>query len=341
VPNGISLTIGGWTSGSSVEVDLDGPTGQGKLIGTTAVNGPRPDVVQVTGRQDLANSGFSLSWTPTGVPNGTHALFVYAFAGSASTSQQIQIMVTGGPNRPAGGPYPPGANYYAPGNYFTGQTTNCNPDFPNYNYLYPSNTPCSGGSLCNPFFPNESTLYTNNVPCNGTYPGGAPYYGYSGNCYNYYPPIATSYSNTCTAPSTTYNGACNPYFPTIETAYPNNVPCPPSTTIGCNPAIGPVYGSTVPCTGTGGPLPPPSNVNAGQTRPGTVTINWNAVAGATDYTVLQSSTAGGQYTFVTEINGSSTIVSGLPNGTYYFAVVANSSQGPSAPAPANPVTVSF
>jgi len=90
---GQSFDIGGWSSGTQVSVYLDSPTGQ--LLGTASVDEPRPDVVQVLGRPDLANSGFDVTWLVSGVTDATHTLFVVATGGGPSTTQQIPITVTG------------------------------------------------------------------------------------------------------------------------------------------------------------------------------------------------------------------------------------------------------
>ncbi|MEA2641747.1 MAG: hypothetical protein QOF51_3141, partial [Chloroflexota bacterium] len=78
VNNGDTIDIGGWTDGARVDVYLDGPAGVGTGIGTTMVDGARPDVARVTGHADLANSGFDLYWDPTDLSAGPHTLYVYS-----------------------------------------------------------------------------------------------------------------------------------------------------------------------------------------------------------------------------------------------------------------------
>src|SRR5579871_5449314 len=256
---------------------------------------------------------------------------------------------------------------------------NCNPDFPNFNSNYPSNIPCSGANFanCNPFYPNENTLYPNDVPCAGTasyytancnpfYPTASTLYpndiqcastmapGYSA-CNPMYPTAVPGYATNVPCSNGTLYGntggiTCNPTYPVPNSSYPSNIPCPGNTTSNystlCSPSMGSTFGNmgsylySGPCIVTG--LAGPSSVQAGQSAPGTATINWNAVNGATSYTVLRSVNGpSGPYTLVTtSTTSTSTIMSGLtPGTTYYFAVAANGVSGSSMPMPANPVTI--
>ena len=102
------------------------------------------------------------------------------------------------------------------------------------------------------------------------------------------------------------------------------------------------------------PLPPaaPASVVA---APGNAqaTVSWKASTGASSYEVFQGSTAGGESTVpvASGIAGTSTVISGLKNGsTYYFVVKAVNNGGDSAKsneakvtlyaAPATPASVS-
>jgi len=78
VANGQQVDIGGWVAGTHVDVYLDGPVGQGQVIGSAQVNKARPDVATATGRSDLANSGFDVIWNVTGLSPGNHTLYVYS-----------------------------------------------------------------------------------------------------------------------------------------------------------------------------------------------------------------------------------------------------------------------
>lgn len=63
-----------------------------------------------------------------------------------------------------------------------------------------------------------------------------------------------------------------------------------------------------------------------------VTVGWSAVSGATNYTLMRSTTSGSGYTALpSTITGTSYVDTGLSSGTaYYYVVVANSSCGSSA-----------
>jgi hypothetical protein len=77
------------------------------------------------------------------------------------------------------------------------------------------------------------------------------------------------------------------------------------------------------------PNPPvaPTGVNAvaGNAQVG---LSWNSVANATSYTVKYGTTAGGPYTTIVPVAGTSTTITGLTNDTpYYFIVTATNSGG--------------
>ena len=83
-----SVLIGGWaidrsaTSGTGVDmvhIYRDAPAGQpgSAPVGAAAYGGARPDVGAVYGSQ-FTNSGWNFLWDTTGVPSGSHTLYVYA-----------------------------------------------------------------------------------------------------------------------------------------------------------------------------------------------------------------------------------------------------------------------
>jgi PKD repeat protein len=77
-------------------------------------------------------------------------------------------------------------------------------------------------------------------------------------------------------------------------------------------------------------LPAPTNVvaTAGDSQ---VTLNWNTLTGATNYTVRFGTTDGGPYPTVQTVTTPPVTHTGLTNGTaYYFVVSATDSNGPSA-----------
>jgi hypothetical protein len=77
---------------------------------------------------------------------------------------------------------------------------------------------------------------------------------------------------------------------------------------------------------------PPAPVNLAATPGvGQVALTWNAVAGATNYTVWYGTTSGGPYPTKKNSTVASTTVTSLANGTnYYFVVTATDPNGPSA-----------
>lgn len=101
----------------------------------------------------------------------------------------------------------------------------------------------------------------------------------------------------------------------------------------------PVYDAGVRVFGqeplSGGPIEPvaplpPSNVKA-TAGDGQVVLSWNAPAGADSYTIKQATVAGGPYTAIQTVTGTTATISGLTNGTaYYFVVSASNAAGPSA-----------
>jgi hypothetical protein len=78
-----------------------------------------------------------------------------------------------------------------------------------------------------------------------------------------------------------------------------------------------------------GPLAAPQNVNAAASA-GQIALSWNAVAGATSYTVRRSSNGSGPYTdLATGITSATYLDAGLAAGaTWYYTVAANGLPGP-------------
>ncbi|MDN5865337.1 MAG: fibronectin type III domain-containing protein, partial [Gammaproteobacteria bacterium] len=78
------------------------------------------------------------------------------------------------------------------------------------------------------------------------------------------------------------------------------------------------------------PLTAPGEVTGLIATPGdgSVSLSWNPVSGADDYTVAQGTSAGGEQSVATGVTGTSYTASGLSNGTtYYFTVVATNTAG--------------
>lgn len=86
---GDQVRFGGWavdrkapsdTGISRVDLYLDGPTGVGSFLGTATYGEGRPDVARSLGRADFERSGWTLSWSPRGIPGGFHEVYAYAFS---------------------------------------------------------------------------------------------------------------------------------------------------------------------------------------------------------------------------------------------------------------------
>lgn len=72
----------------------------------------------------------------------------------------------------------------------------------------------------------------------------------------------------------------------------------------------------------------PTGVTASSPTKKKIAVAWNAVSGATSYTVKRSTTTGGPYTNVATVTGTSYTNGGLTSGvTYYFVVSAANAQG--------------
>jgi hypothetical protein len=91
ISNGQTVDIGGWTTGSRVDVYLDGPAGVGRGIASTAVDRSRPDVARATGSSTLRSSGFDAAWMPEDLSAGPHALWIYSYADGVWTLQVVPI----------------------------------------------------------------------------------------------------------------------------------------------------------------------------------------------------------------------------------------------------------
>jgi len=122
----------------------------------------------------------------------------------------------------------------------------------------------------------------------------------------------TSYTNTGLTNGTTYYyvvSASNSAGSSANSAQASATPSGGST-------------PTVPAAPTG------LTATAGNAQ---VALSWTASAGATSYTVKRAITAGGPYTDVTTVTGTSYTNTGLTNGTtYYYVVSASNSAGSSA-----------
>ncbi|MEA2638789.1 MAG: hypothetical protein QOF51_183 [Chloroflexota bacterium] len=104
ISNGQQIDIAGWVDGSQVNATLDGPPGQGQAIGTAQVNRARPDVVTATGRTDLANSGYDIIWTASGLtPAGSnHTIYVSTTRSGQTVTASITIVAGSAPAGPSG-----------------------------------------------------------------------------------------------------------------------------------------------------------------------------------------------------------------------------------------------
>ncbi|HEX2224168.1 MAG TPA: pre-peptidase C-terminal domain-containing protein [Thermoanaerobaculia bacterium] len=84
--------------------------------------------------------------------------------------------------------------------------------------------------------------------------------------------------------------------------------------------IGGIDTFTGPCT----PPAAPTGVSASASSPTQNNLSWNAVSGATSYTILRSTTSGGPYTSVGTATGTSFANTGLAcNTPYYYVVTAS------------------
>jgi len=92
--NGASVAITGWTSGTQVDLYLDGPAGVGTGIGSVQVHGARPDVASTMGAE-LAYSGFEVPFVPETLASGEHMLFAYSLIDGAWSLQTIPIIGAG------------------------------------------------------------------------------------------------------------------------------------------------------------------------------------------------------------------------------------------------------
>ena len=313
------LDIGGWSSGNSVTVNLDSSTGQ--MLGTAPVNKPRPDVPQVTGRADLANSGFDVVWHVAGVSNGNHTLYVTATGSGAPTTDQVPIVIIG-----AGTSSYYNQSYGYQPNYY--QYSGFQPGFSNsYGYGGYGGIGGYGGmggygypALCNPSYPIYNYLYANstvpNVPCSYVYNNPINQYGY----YPQIPPVYTGitppppYTTPYTYPYGS-GGSCDPYYPNVTAGYPY-IPCSSVTTLTAPTGVM----ATQPIVGTG-----------------TVNLTWTAVPGAAAYTVsLVSPTTS---TILTSGTNTATITGLALGQTYTFSVTATAAGAVSTPGTSNPVTL--
>lgn len=309
VSNGQSVDVGGWSSGSMVYIYLD--SANGPLLGSATVNKPRPDVVQVLGRTDLANSGFDTSWYVSGLSNGTHTLYVVATGNGQSTTQQVSInsngpqygsmfnnaysfgFQSGCPNYMSGygggyGGYGYGGGYGGYGGMGCGPmpyTPQYNNGFYPYNYSmygYPY-TPYAG-------YPNLGSNYLSYPYNYGSLSGygGIGGYGYGGYPYGYGGYGGIGYPGY-------YSGCLYTYY------------------LGCSAQ------------------PAPTAVAANRTVPGMVVVTWTAAPNATSYTVTATpATVGAMSTSGTTV----TFTTLTPGVTYTFSVIANGPLGTSTPATA-------
>lgn len=130
-PDGAAITeqnvvISGWAadlsaaSGSGVQavrVALDADPDQGG-VPLPAQNGwERPDVAALLGGPRYTASGFVLTWNTTGVPAGSHTLYVQVRTACGWTSNTRTVSVAARPGAASSGPAgaPAGASSTAPG----------------------------------------------------------------------------------------------------------------------------------------------------------------------------------------------------------------------------------
>ena len=69
VTNGTPVVIAGWTSGTEVDLYLDGPAGVGTGIGTVQVHGARPDVASIMGAGNVLPPDRDADGDDAGVSN--------------------------------------------------------------------------------------------------------------------------------------------------------------------------------------------------------------------------------------------------------------------------------
>jgi hypothetical protein len=95
VSNGQNVDIGGWTTGSRVDVYLDGPAGVGRGIGSDAVDGVRPDVARATGSAMFGSSGFDVAWQPVDLAPGEHWLWIYSSVNGVWALEKVPVIAEG------------------------------------------------------------------------------------------------------------------------------------------------------------------------------------------------------------------------------------------------------
>lgn len=84
VSNGQMVGIGGWTTGSRVDVYLDGPAARGQGIGSMEARTPGSGA-----------NGFEVPWYPMDLSPGTHTLYVYSLVDGSWTLQMVPIVGAG------------------------------------------------------------------------------------------------------------------------------------------------------------------------------------------------------------------------------------------------------
>ncbi len=87
ISNGQTIQISGWAVDASaaggtgieaVEISVDTQNGLANQRTFANYGTARPDVAQAFGRSDWLQSGFNLTWTPQGLPDGQHTIQVWA-----------------------------------------------------------------------------------------------------------------------------------------------------------------------------------------------------------------------------------------------------------------------